>query len=94
MKLGRKQRWFPLHCYGCGDTMDGVSQIDSDVDDAPTKAPQPGCFIVCIYCGAVSVMNADGSARPPSVVEVMEAAADPAVQRAIWSVNYLNRSKQ
>ena len=58
MILIRQGEMKPILCTGCNTEQDGYTGVN--VSDA--TAPRPGDVLVCWYCGAVNVLQDDGSA--------------------------------
>ena len=57
MILIRQGEMKPIVCTGCNNEQDGYTGVD--VHDA--TAPRPGDVLVCWYCGAVNVLQDDGT---------------------------------
>jgi len=50
-------------CAACGTVLDGASQVDGK------QAPAMGDLSICVYCGNLSIFQADMSLRDPTVAE-------------------------
>ena len=76
-------------CYACGFIVENMSAVDER-----RGPPSPGSLMICIACGAISILD-EGSIglfmRPPTPDEHRRALADPVVVRTLAARAILER---
>lgn len=71
-------------CWKCGTTVDAFTSIERQGEQP--RGPREGDASVCVYCGAVSVFDADLKLIQPDRETVFALLAIPAVRAAITAV--------
>jgi hypothetical protein len=61
-------------CPRCGEGADGATAINDGTD---TRAPKPGDYVTCAYCGAFNRYRDDLTQCEATVEELRELEADP-----------------
>jgi len=66
------------YCLCCNKRLDMATAA---ADEDPR--PEPGNFTVCMYCSHLMVYDAELKVRQPTDLEIIEAAGDPDLVRAM-----------
>jgi len=69
-----------VNCISCGHAIEAHTSIKDS-----KQQPEAGCICICLYCGNIAALAADGTLRELNTKEAHAVAGDPyilAVQRA------------
>jgi hypothetical protein len=73
-------------CLYCGARHNAAGDVPGL--ESPTRAPEPGDYIMCIRCTGISVVDENGAFRALTPRELIETSSDPDLQQMRFAILY------